>query len=135
MADPGHATGFGVPDGHHKVRSGEDVQLAELHRLGFVQVPGRPEDREEVVVVALQLGPLVRRDGILHGELVKPELLGDGGHLVLRWDDTGRSRPCRRVPLGSQMSARGFAGGGADAVYVYGVIDDGHWLNATAWLR
>ena len=75
-----HAGHLGVPDGDHEVLAGEDVQLTELHGLGFVEVPGGPEHGEQVVAVAFQLGPLVGRNGVLNGELVKAELRRDGGH-------------------------------------------------------
>ena len=40
-----------------------------------VVVAGRLEHHEEVVVVHLELGPLVGGDGVLHRQLVQPELL------------------------------------------------------------
>lgn len=134
LAHPGHATGFGMPDGHHKVRSREDVELAELHSFGFVQIPRRTEDRKQVVVVALQLGSLVRGDGIFHGEFVKPELFGDGGHFV--FGGTVEANPSHAAVFRECLKClfevlRG--GGSAYAVYIYGVVDNGHWLNATAW--
>ena len=41
------------------------------------------EDGEQGVVVALQLGPLVGVDGVLDGQRVQPELLGDTGEFGL----------------------------------------------------
>ncbi|CAA0370697.1 Uncharacterised protein [Klebsiella oxytoca] len=78
--DLSHAGHLGVPDGDHEVLAGKDVQLTELHGLGFVEVAGRPEHGKQVVPVAFQLGPLVGRNGVLNSKLVKAELRGDGGH-------------------------------------------------------
>ena len=63
-----------MPDRHHEVRAGEYVQLAELDLLGLVEVAGRPQHGEQGVAVALQLGALVRRDRVLHGQRVQAEL-------------------------------------------------------------
>ena len=60
-----------MPDGDHEVLARKDVQLAELHRLGVVEVAGRPEYRKQVVPIALQLGPLVGRNGIFNSKLMK----------------------------------------------------------------
>jgi hypothetical protein len=49
----------------------------------MVDVVDGLEDREQRVVVPLQLGPLVRVDGVLHGQRVQPELLGDPGEFLI----------------------------------------------------
>ena len=68
---------------HHEVLSHKHVDLAELDRLGLVDVAGRSQDDEQRPVVSLYLGPLVGLDGVLHGQRVQPELLGDRGKLLL----------------------------------------------------
>ena len=64
-----------VAHGDDEVRADEDVRLAELDRLGLVDVARRPEHDEERVAVALELRPLVGVERVLHRELVQPELL------------------------------------------------------------
>jgi hypothetical protein len=49
------------------------VQLAELHLLGRVEVPGRLEDDEQRRPVALELRPLVGLDGVLDGQVSAAE--------------------------------------------------------------
>lgn len=60
MPDTRNSAGLGMADGHHEIGTREDVQLAELHRLGIIQIAGGSQDREEVVVVTFQFWPLVR---------------------------------------------------------------------------
>lgn len=78
-----------VPDGDEEVPAGEAHHLTGLDDLAagvepvVVEVVDGLEDREERVVIALQLGPLVGLDGVLHGQWVQPELAGDTGELVL----------------------------------------------------
>lgn len=78
-----------MSDGDEEVPAGEAHHLTGLDDLAagvepvVVEVVDGLEDREERVVVALQLGPLVGLDGVLHGQWVQPELAGDTGELVL----------------------------------------------------
>ena len=58
------------------------MQLAELHLLPGVEVPGRLEHDEQRVAVALELGPLVGVDGVLDGELGQVVQLGQLTHLA-----------------------------------------------------
>ncbi|GAA2924572.1 hypothetical protein GCM10020221_20640 [Streptomyces thioluteus] len=66
------------------------ITLAGLHHLagggefGVLDIVDGLEDREQRVVVALQLGPLVGVDRVLHGQRVQPELPGDACELLLR---------------------------------------------------
>jgi hypothetical protein len=57
--------GFAVTDGNNKVRPHESVDLAELNRLRLVPVTRRLEHHEDRVAVSFDLGPLVRRNGVL----------------------------------------------------------------------
>ena len=59
------------------------MHLAELDLLRSVKVPGRLQNYEERVAVALDLGPLVRLDGVFDRQLVQSELAGDSGELLL----------------------------------------------------
>ena len=52
----------------------EEQNLTELHALVALDVTGGLEDDEERVAVDLELGPLVRLDRILNGELRQVEL-------------------------------------------------------------
>ncbi|MPM38375.1 hypothetical protein SDC9_85004 [bioreactor metagenome] len=71
-----------MPHGDHEVRPGEDVQFAELDFFGRVEVPGRPQDDEEGVVVAFQLAALVGLDGILDGQFMQPEQVAQLDEIV-----------------------------------------------------
>jgi hypothetical protein len=109
---------------HHEVLSDEDVDLAELDGLGLVHVAGGAQDDEERSVVALDLGPLVRLDGVLDGQRVQPELRGHGGELLLG----GRVQPDPRQPaLPANRLVRFVEGGrlgGPAPVHVDGVVHD-----------
>jgi hypothetical protein len=113
-----------VAHGDHEVLAGEDVDLAELHRLGLVDVAGRAQDAEHGVAVAFELGALVGVDGVLDGQLVQVELARDLGELLAR-------RPVQADPGDSTAFAagRGHLGevarlGDALSVAVDGAIDD-----------
>ncbi|GAA3046489.1 hypothetical protein GCM10020000_28060 [Streptomyces olivoverticillatus] len=120
-----------VPDGDDEVRAGEAHHLAGLHHLagggqfGVLDVVDGLEDGEERVVVALQLGPLVGVDSVLHGQRVQAELPGDARELLLRGlvqADPGEAALAADTPHGL---------GGADvvagplAVAVDGAVHDG----------
>ena len=85
-----------VADRHDEVRADERHDLAGLDQLGgggglvVLDVGDGLEHHEQRVVVALQLGPLVGGDGVLDGQLVQAEGLGDGRDLVV-----GRARAAR----------------------------------------
>jgi hypothetical protein len=61
----------------------EDMCLAELYFFGLVEVSGGLEYNEKRLIVALDLRPLVGIYGVLNSQFVQPELLGDGGELLL----------------------------------------------------
>jgi len=69
-ADLSEVGGFGLPDTDHEARADEDMQLPELDLLDVVEVPGRQHHHEQGVTVAFHLRPLMRRDGVLHREVV-----------------------------------------------------------------
>ena len=62
-----------VPDRDHEVVADEHADLAGLDRVVLVDVPERLEHQEQALVVALELGPLVRRDRVLDGQRVQAE--------------------------------------------------------------
>ncbi len=122
-----------VPDGDEELPTGEAHHLAGLDDLAVgvelvvLHVVDGLEDREEGVVVALQLGPLVGLDGVLHGQRVQPELTGDAGEF-------GLGRLVEADPHEAAVAAhqahrlvRGQRGLGLDAaaVPVDGAVDDG----------
>lgn len=99
-----------VPDGDDEVGPAEDHDLAGLDDLGAAGAGGDVadglHDDEVDVVVAFQLGALVGVDGVLDGERVQAEDLGEvgqfgGGRLVQADPDEagavalGVSRPSR----------------------------------------
>jgi hypothetical protein len=102
----------------------EDVQLAELDGLGLVDVAGGAQHAEQGLAVPLQLRPLVRVDGVLDRQLVKPELVGQARELLLGGGDEPDPRDAARAP------ARVAEGGGVcgrldgHAVAVDGAADD-----------
>ena len=73
-----------MANGDDEVSSHEKVDLAELHRLRFVQVARRPQHHEEHLAVALELGPLIGLDRVLDRQLVQVKLVGDQTELLLR---------------------------------------------------
>ena len=88
-AQPGQAGVVAVAHRHHEVAADEDHDLAGLddlpgqgHRL-VRDVLHRLEHQEQGVVVALHLGALMGMDGILDGQRVQAEHLGDRFHLML----------------------------------------------------
>jgi len=89
-----------VPDGDHKIDPDEHVQLAELDPFHVIEIPGREQHHEQGRTVPLQLGPLMRRDRILHRQLVQLEL---GGHRPdLR--HSGRYNPIQAIPFRSRST-------------------------------
>ena len=60
----------------------EEEDLAQLDRFDRVHVAGRLQNHEQGVFIHVQLGPLVRDDGVLHGQWVEIELLGYGLELL-----------------------------------------------------
>ena len=72
-----------------EIGTDEDHDLAGLDDFagegdGYVfDVVHRLEHQEQRFVVALQLRPLMRVHGVLDGQLVQAENVGDGLHLVL----------------------------------------------------
>ena len=129
----GDAAGLRMPDGDHEVLAGEDVQLAELHRLALVDVPRRPEHGEEVVAIALQLGALVRRNRVLDRQPMQAELGRDGGHFRFGWPVQPDPGHAAVLVEGLEGLLEAFRLGAADAVDVDGVIDDSHGPIIAAW--
>ena len=67
-----------MADGDDEVGTGEQVDFTELDLLEVVAVAGGAEHDEQGVVEAFELGALVCGDGVLDGEVVEPELFGEG---------------------------------------------------------
>ncbi len=90
LADGAERAVAAVPDGDDEVIAGERHQLAGLHDLArrgellVLHVAHGLEDGEQYVVVPLHLGALVRVHGVLDGERVQAEQLGEPGELLLR---------------------------------------------------
>jgi hypothetical protein len=76
----------GLPMAHrdHEARADEDVDLADVDELLGVDVARGLEHEEQRVAVDVDLRPLVRVDGVLHGQRVQVEVAPD------RLDDAGR---------------------------------------------
>jgi hypothetical protein len=72
-----------MPDGHHELRSGEDVYLTELLRLGLIDVASRAQNEKKRLAIALELGTLVGMHRILDYERVQIELSRERGELLL----------------------------------------------------
>ena len=71
--------GFAVADRQDEVGADEDVHLAELDRLGLVEVARRAQHDEQRVVVSLELRALVGDDRVFDGERVQLELRSERG--------------------------------------------------------
>ncbi len=63
-----------VPDRDHVVGAHEELDLSELDSLEGVDVASGLEHHEEIPVVDLDLGPLVRAHRVLDRQVVEPEL-------------------------------------------------------------
>ena len=50
------------------------MQLTKFHFLFVVEIAGGPQHEEERAVVSLDLGPLMRVDGVFDGQFVQIEL-------------------------------------------------------------
>ena len=91
-----------VPDADHEVPADEEVDLAGLDGVLLVDVPEGLEHEEDAVVVALELGPLVRVQGVLDGQRVQREDRRHVGQLALdrlvQTDPARSRRPARRRP-------------------------------------
>ena len=72
-----------VAHGDDELRADEDRDLPEHDRLRLVDVASRPQDKEQVVAVVLELRALMSLDGILDRELVEIELARDRCELLL----------------------------------------------------
>ena len=89
LAHPGQPAVLAVADRDHEIGTDEDHDLAGLDDFagegdGYVfDVVHGLEHQEQRLVVALQLGPLMRVHGVLDGQLVQAEHVGHGLHLVL----------------------------------------------------
>ena len=105
-AHGGEVGRLAVADGDDEVGADEDVDLAELDLLDVVEVARRAQDHEERVAVALELGPLVGDDGVLDGQLVQAELVGDRERAAPRPAGRARSRPSRRARLPGAPTCR-----------------------------
>ncbi len=116
---------LGVTHGHDVVGADEDVELAELHRLGLVDVARGSEYREEVAPVALELRALVpaRASSTASGcsENSAATRSSSSGE--------GRNRPIHASAVGLHvLEGLVEAGRVLDAVTVdvHGAVDDGH---------
>jgi hypothetical protein len=115
-----------VSDCDHEVGTDEHVQLAELHFLHIIEVPGRAQHREQCVAVPLQLGTLMRGDRVVNRQAVQLELARHRPELV----DIGPVQPDPRhaLPLAQQLvgllQARRV--GRPPTVNVDGVLDQRH---------
>ena len=83
----------------HELVADEQVDLPGLDGVVLVDVPERLEHHEQAVVVALELGPLVRVERVLDRQRVQVEDLGDGVQLVARRARAARPRRSRRGPV------------------------------------
>lgn len=122
-----------MPHGDEEVPAGEAHDLAGLDDLAVggqlvvLHVVDGLEDGEEGVVVALQLRPLVRLDGVLDGQRVQPELARDTGEFGFRRLMQADPHEAPVAPHLAHRLVRGErpVGRDAGAVAVDGAVDDG----------
>lgn len=122
-----------VPYGHHEVGPGEDHDLAGVDHLAgggqflVLDVGDGLEDGEEDVAVLLDLGALVGVDGVLDGERVQAEQVGDAGELRLGGLVQAEPDEAATAVLAYPGDGLLHAGGGllADPVAVDDAVDDG----------
>lgn len=74
---------IGVTDRDHVVRPDEHVHFPVLDGLLVVEVAGRTQHDQVVVAVAVVLGTLPALHGVLHGQLMQPQAVGELGQVVL----------------------------------------------------
>jgi hypothetical protein len=125
-----------VTHGDHEAAGGEHVQLAELDRLGVVDVARRTKYAEQRLAVALELGALMGLHGVLDRPLMEVELPRDGGELFLAREVQGDPR--HPVAVFARDGHAGHIGrlGHPSANAVYGSIDDhvrSHDGGALSW--
>ena len=125
MADRREVGVLGVAHRDHVVRADEDVHLAELDRLGLVDVPRRLQHQERHVAVALELRPLMTDEGVLDRQRMQVEHLRDLVHLV----GIGSVEPDPRHAAVRSGLGQHLGGGPArdpPAVAVHGGVDESH---------
>ena len=71
--------GGAMTDRDHELRAHEHHDLADLHELVAVDVARGLQHEEQRLSVHLQLGALMRVDGVLDSQRVQVEVLGDSG--------------------------------------------------------
>jgi hypothetical protein len=76
--------GLAMADGEYEVAAHEHMDLAEINLFDGVEVTRGAQHDEQGVAVAFQLRPLMGDDGVLHGQLVQPELPRHGEQLRFR---------------------------------------------------
>jgi hypothetical protein len=72
-----------LADGDQRPRGDERSQLTGDQLAGVMSQADGVGGEEVVVLVAVQLGPLMLLDGVLDGQRVQPELLGDDLQVLL----------------------------------------------------
>jgi hypothetical protein len=106
------------------VRPDEHLDLAELHGLLFLDIPGRLVDGEHHVVIDLELRPLMRLDRILDRQLVELELPPHRVELLLRRLVEPDPHECvLGVARGGQLVERQLAGP-ASPVLIQRAVDN-----------
>jgi hypothetical protein len=89
-----------VADRHDEMWTRVEVNLAELHRLGLVDVARRAQNAEQGVPIAFEPWPLVRMHSVSGGQHVQSELVRHSSELLLG----------RTAELDPRQSVAGLAG-------------------------
>ncbi len=99
----GQRGGVPVAHGHQVVASGEQEQFAELDLLPLVDVAGGGDDRQQAVVVALDLRAVVLLAGVVDGQLGQVEGVADRVELGLARHPQAEPAEPGAAPLGGQL--------------------------------
>ena len=100
-ADRRERGALAVPDRHHEGVTYEDHHLTGCDRVTLGLVLDGLEHQEQRIVIHLELGTLMRGEGVLHGQRVQRKLTAHMGELLLgRFVETD---PEEGVPFGARL--------------------------------
>src|SRR5664280_844971 len=115
-----------MPDSHHEISSGKDVEFAKFDFFGDIDVLRGTQYREERRPISCDLRPLMGGDSVLYGEFRQFELTSHGPDFFNVWSvepDPGHTLSLAQHLVGLFEALRVRA---APTVYVHSVIHYWH---------